>query len=859
LAVETGSSIVVNTGKASFTIRKANFNLIDRAVVNGKNLLESVSGAGLVVVGPSPGNTICPCSTVYSSGNDPDSTAIIEENGPVRAVIKATGQHKDSSGHAYMRFTVRLYFYKNKTYSKVVSLLQNADYAASDTLISAYKGFAAYDLRIRPSLQGDRSFDVGTSHGPVHAALGNQEDAYLYQGYSNKMEDCGWVTPDPRGRFAPRSFVARKLLKKNSCQSQWSYSQEGFKVVKAGRILATGNRGQYPEGWADLRDSIGSGIEVGVYQLAAYWPKSLQFIDGGRELRIGIWPDQSLFNTEGEQYLQPWPQYSQHTLYLNFHNSSVPDPSAEFNKFQAPLIARAHRSAYNAAKVFFYPLLDPKEEDAYYRSLGVKCCIEDLGSVHIFRAYAWPAGGGGNQAEMRWANLMLWLQRGFIGRYLEAAHFYTFQTEQVFPRSDYNATKPFHWRDSFIPSSILTLDGFPGNVHSLNSNLECDSDQQSCGRNWIDVQHAHWYGMTDYYFMTGDESIKDAIEAGASDVYAQPGVGFVKDGNYWNSRDIGAALMSNARLYFFYSSIGDSTGAANALAAGDAILTNQVWPELLVSGSGNSKQGVSRTRGFHFGCCSGGDPRFAKPFQQGILSEGLWEFLQAHGETWPHYQSTLDLAYAIGNFTLTEGWRSDGPGVGCPKNSGLAYEILVDQPNQSLPPSCSQTAWFTFHNVAEYSGDRHAWVPKFGKYLQHLNGNGQFYAEYGTIFVAAVIDEVLHPKSETLVTVPLTVTNLGAGRYSLSWNVPAGTQSYRIKYANKNIVEWLNFDPLTNTFGLDPTKNIPWFASTNLPDPPTPASPGSTQTYTVIGLDSAQSWNFALKASVVQHAQAQQN
>src|SRR5262249_13893751 len=253
----------------------------------------------------------------------------------------------------------------------------------------------------------------------------------------------------------------------------------------------------------------------------------------------------------------------------------------------------------------------------------------------------------------------------------------TFQIEQVFPRSDYRGQERFHWRDMSIPSSALTADGLPGGISSRNSDLECDTDAKACGRNWIDVQHAHWYGMIDYYFMSGDEAVKDAIEAGASDVYGNPTVGFVKQGNYWNSRDIGAALMSDARLFFFYSSIGDSMNAAKALAAGDAVLANQVWPSLQVSGFGNSKQGVSRTRGFHFGCCSGGDPRFAKPFQQGILSEGLWEFLQAHGEAWPQYKLTLDLAYAIGNFTLTEGWRSGMPGIGCNKNSGPAYEILV--------------------------------------------------------------------------------------------------------------------------------------------------------------------------------------
>src|SRR5215469_17467052 len=84
LATDNGSTISINTGAASFTVRKAHFDLIDQAVVTGRTLVAAGTSTGLVVVGPAPGNTICPCSTVYASSNDPSSQATIEENGPVR-------------------------------------------------------------------------------------------------------------------------------------------------------------------------------------------------------------------------------------------------------------------------------------------------------------------------------------------------------------------------------------------------------------------------------------------------------------------------------------------------------------------------------------------------------------------------------------------------------------------------------------------------------------------------------------------------------------------------------------------------------------------------------------------------------
>jgi hypothetical protein len=849
LATDNGSTITVNTGTATFTIKKANFDLIDQAVVNGKSLLTSGS-SGLVVLGPNPGSATCPCSTLYSSSNDPDSTAVVEENGPVRAAIKATGQHKDVNGNAYMRYTVRLQFYKNQSYVKIVSQLQNADYSASNGFISAYKGFTSYEARLTPALASGRSFSFGSSGAPVLGSFAGSENAYLYQAYSNNMEDCSWNDPDRRPQYAPRSYIARTQISKASCSSAWNYAQEGYEVVHSGTAVGSGSGSQYAQGWADLSDSSGAGIEIGIDRMSAYWPKSLQFMSGGSEARIGIWPDQSLFLSGGGQsYFQSWPEYSIHTLFINFHSSALSDPSAEFLKFQYHLIARAPLAQYNASGVIPFTVPDPSEEDGYYKSLGMACCITDTASPHIFRNYDWASPGGGNQSEFRWADLILWLQRGYTGRYVNSADFYRFQTEQVFPRSDYNGATPFHWRDASVPASVLDPGGFPV-VSSSNNSSGCDPGETQCGRNWIDDQHAHWYGMMDYYFMTGDESIKDAIEAGASDKFGNPNIAFVQKGLYWASRNIGEALMSDARLYEFYSAIGDSSDAANSLAAGDLILQNQVWPDMQVSGFGTAPQGVSQTRGLAWGCC--GTPRWAKPFQLGILNQGLWEYLQAHGTSWPKYQQTFDLAYGIANFTLTEAWRSGTFQNGCDGGTGMAYQILLDQLNNPLPASCDQTVWFNFYIAAKYTGNPNAWdgwSTKFPQQLSRLGGGHSFFDEYGTINIGTMVNEVLHPETTALVNVPLTVQDLGSGSNLLSWTVPIGAVSYRLKYSDKNIVDWLNFNPVTNIFAVDPNANVPWFAATDVSNAPVPATPGSTQQYSVAGLGSTP-WHFALEAYV---------
>jgi hypothetical protein len=849
LGSDSQSQITVSTGTAVFTVQKKNFDIIDQAIANDHQLLKSGGGSGFVILGPSLGKTLCPCSTLYTSRNDSQSTAVLEENGPVRAVIRASGELKDDAGHAYMRFTARLHFYSGKSRVKIVVALQNADYGPSNSFQSAYKGFQAFEARIPVNVGQGRSVRFGVPSAMKEGSLRPDTSAYLYQAYSDKMEHPHWSSPDTRSRFAPRSYIKRELQAQSGSHRSWNYSQEGFVVVNGGSTLAKGKRSDDAPGWADISDESGAGVEIGVYQMAAYWPKSLQFVNGGAEARIGIWPDQTLFGSGEQQYIQSWPQYSISTFYLDFHSSKPDDLDAEFKKLQYELLARVSRSDYDKSQALLYPLIDPAQEDRYLKSLGLACCVSDISSPYAYRTYNWPMAGAGNQAEMRWSDLMLWLQRGFVARYVDAAHFYRFQAEQVFPRSDYNENAPFNWRDR--PGSELDPAGFPENIISLNSDIGCDPRVIKCGRNWIDNAHAHWYGMIDYYFLTGDEFIRDAIENGASDVYGNPDVKSVQNGTYWNPRNIGEALMSDARLALFYRATGDSHAERRALDAGGTILQKQVFPELEVSGYGSSSQGVSRTRGVHYGCCPAKGPRVVMPFQMGILSEGVWEFLQAEGSTWTEYQHTMDLAYGIAKWTLTEAWRSNNTGrSGCISGIGPAYEIWIDRTAAQLNPSCSQTLWFNFHNLAEYTGDSQQWTQQFSDYLKHLNGNGNIYAEYGSIFQTAVIAEILNPLASKLVPLDLEVEQLKPGSYKLSWVVPDHALNYRIKFADRNLVDWLNFDPVSGRFGIDPSGNTPWFAASDVADVPKPMAPGSTQTLEVNNLDPKIPWHFAAKAYI---------
>ena len=92
---------------------------------------------------------------------------------------------------------------------------------------------------------------------------------------------------------------------------------------------------------------------------------------------------------------------------------------------------------------------------------------------------------------------------------------------------------------------------------------------------------------------------------------------------------------------------------------------------------------------------------------------------------------------------------------------------------------------------------------------------------------------------------PITKKDNGGGSYTLSWTVPAGALRYQIKYSDKQIVEWLGFNKATRLYQYDPSQYTAFFAAKNISNNPVPAAVGTTQSITLSGLSTAQT--FAAK------------
>src|SRR5690348_4972474 len=299
--------ICINTGPggAFFTIRKANFDVIHAAMVNATSLVGTTNNCGgpaatagcLAVMaggfGSSPIATCtmgANCSTLYSSANDSASTCVIEEHGPVRVAVKCYGRLLDYAGNKYMGFLVRLHFFYGNKRVKVVVTLKNADDGARGSFAISHKGYETFELRLATALPGTNNWAIGNeTTAPTTGNFAAGVQAYIYQGFAQNFLDNGYCSvsaPDAT------SDIPRVGGSTGTC----TYGQSGYLIVRPDASIATGTASVSPAGWADVKDSTtGRGVEFGIEHMAATFPGSLEILNSGREIRVGISPDQALW------------------------------------------------------------------------------------------------------------------------------------------------------------------------------------------------------------------------------------------------------------------------------------------------------------------------------------------------------------------------------------------------------------------------------------------------------------------------------------------------------------------------------------------------------------------------------------
>jgi hypothetical protein len=466
LAEDKGEIISIETGVMSVVLRKKGFNLFDRVVAEGKEIVQGNGSRGIVLVDKE--------GKEFLASRDKGTKVIIEENGPVRAVVRIDGGHFNENGKL-LDYTMRLFFYQGKSRVKVQYTLRNASMNAAK---HAFIKSLTIDTKL--NLLEGRKVVVSTHKGPKEMELEKGTLSY-YQAVS----DFPWMSDG-------NSFYYHgPIAPDESRESKRGYKQEGYRLWRDGKLLSEGKRGEYPDlGFIDMADKDGEGLTVGVRYMAGQWPKALK-ADASGNLSVSLWPEE---NREGY-----WIRYGSHNTFeimYYFHADASSQPGDEMKRLQYPLVARAPIDWYNRNVEGIYPLyhfISFTDEGRLADKLGIKYKVGwRKPKFKVWRYHYWGHGAFLNQHDF--ARIALVNSLRDDRELIKAGEWYLL-AESMF---NYYADWSVYHSDDYDSSKMQ----FDPKEHNNKAELP---------KVVFEWEHQHWYGLPLYYYMTGDERIKDAI------------------------------------------------------------------------------------------------------------------------------------------------------------------------------------------------------------------------------------------------------------------------------------------------------------------------------------------------------------
>ena len=283
--------------------------------------------------------------------------------------------------------------------------------------------------------------------------------------------------------------------------------------------------------------------------------------------------------------------------------------------------------------------------------------------------------------------------------------------------------------------------GFPtAQTNSANNTL---ADFQ-----YPDQLHDHWHGLLDYYMMTGDEWVKEAITPrkayylnnetyqGASYATTTPDTvptitapGQLRNGMGYTRGDNGIELINASAFSEYLSAIGDPD-AAGVLFQGQIEYQSYVDIQGCLSGypagcttpslsipANSDPNALSFERGVHHsarggaGWCSevtngqqsglNGNYRVAASYQNSILAEGVLYFRRAKGPAWTGYSRALDMTYGLSQWALQENFNDDGTANWKTTSTGSLYNGYRYSAVLDIPAVCPSNTVFNTSGLAQ--------------------------------------------------------------------------------------------------------------------------------------------------------------
>lgn len=798
LATDQGTSIAIATGTAVFTVRKSPFRLFDQVSVGATSLV-SAGGEGVVAVDAS--------GTRYTSANDAGASVTIEENGPVRAVVLASGTLKSSAGARLCEYLVRLHFYKGKSYVRAWVSLRNAK-AANPTTFT----FKSAEVLVPLANPTGLRFTTATTRGTATDLLGSAETMYLFQAYSAQLG------------YNENAYTNAPMT-----ISGTTFAQNGVEVRKVGGTTytaLTGSTADYANGWAALEDASGRGITLGMRWMAQMWPAGFELAGDG-SARIELFSKRN----SKTSIKFAWGAYETRELFFDFHTATPADRNTALYEMQYPLGGRAPLTQYASSGVIYgeTQLVSANDQQRWFTAHGATSPSLANPAPQLYRYKAWGAGGGGNQMDFAFADLLDWIRTGNGGFLAEGERNSLYKSDVAIRHSD-----GFDYTTNQIDPGD---EGTGTNLGTFNGRI-------------FDAEHPHWISVPIAYYLTGNELYHEAfVDYGEY----RHGMGDGVAPNFYRPQQVlgDGGMRGWSRYYRDFCLLWDVTRDTrywNDLTT----MTSILLPSADAPGTA-LPAGRNLDRGYMWMAPGNYQtPRAVSDFMTAqIHFEAMYEGLRLLREANDSRAQALeDYLLGLADFLYNEFYFETGSAS---TQYGYLYQYYLDQVNDATNPYWAE-------------GYRPISTARAFTLAFRLTGDAKYLTRAGKLLIGDIgyvtVRTPTDPASECFMqtdlyrpvtgwfTVPgVTVTSLGSGSYQLSWTVPPGTTGYRIKSSTRTIVPWLGYNQATRSYQFPPTTNVAWYAANDVTGPPAPLAPGSVQTVTLSGFDPTKAIKFAVRYS----------
>lgn len=295
---ETDADITVTTGPMRLSVDKNNGQLLESVWLDADGDQSFAEGERVLL--PSDGYVQFKGQR-YRTSLDPESVEVtLEEQGPLRSVIKMSGWYANADGDQFCRHVTRLELFAGKSYARMYH-----------TLI--YTGFPANPHHF--------------IHENIKLPDNEPIDAFGLDFHAQLDEDIAYYTADDQGLVFETLETPVALVQSTPNQVAL-FKPDAQTPVREGAVA---------EGWIDAAD-LQKGVSVYVREAWQQAPKAwrVQSNDAGAKITLDLWPAEAGpldLKTNAEAYGpgavargSAYGLAKTHEIYLYFHPAAVQGP-----------------------------------------------------------------------------------------------------------------------------------------------------------------------------------------------------------------------------------------------------------------------------------------------------------------------------------------------------------------------------------------------------------------------------------------------------------------------------------------------------------------------------------------------------